>query len=179
MTASTPTACGFSNTPRQTIHINPQSPTMTATLSQPGDIKSYKQLPNDELQRRIQAARRELGSKLLILGHHYQQDEVVRAIRPAGRQLSIESNGRSQCRLSVHRVCGVHLWRKQPTSSPTGPRNSLRVMASVLQSCCLTWLLVARWLIWPRLSKSKIAGKSWRIHRHQRYHAGDLYQLGC
>ena len=41
------------------------------------DLKPYKSLSNDELAARIQAVKCQMGSRLLILGHHYQQDEVI------------------------------------------------------------------------------------------------------
>ena len=46
-------------------------------VARPLELKPYKSLPNNELQARIQAVRERLGSRLLILGHHYQQDEVI------------------------------------------------------------------------------------------------------
>src|ERR1051325_4190045 len=41
------------------------------------ELKPYKSLSNDELQARIAAIQAEMGPRLLILGHHYQQDEVI------------------------------------------------------------------------------------------------------
>ena len=43
----------------------------------PPDLKPYKSLPNEELAERIEAVKKELGPRLLSLGHHYQQDEVI------------------------------------------------------------------------------------------------------
>ena len=40
-------------------------------------FQPYKSLENEELEARIQAVRDQMGSELLILGHHYQQDEVI------------------------------------------------------------------------------------------------------
>ena len=40
-------------------------------------LSPYKSLDSEELTRRIEAIRAELGSRLLILGHHYQRDEVI------------------------------------------------------------------------------------------------------
>ena len=37
----------------------------------------YKQLSEPELRLRIAAAKEALGQRLVILGHHYQQDDVV------------------------------------------------------------------------------------------------------
>lgn len=68
----------------------------------------YRELSNDELQRRIAAVKRELGSKLLILGHHYQQDEVIAHADLTGDsyQLSKLAADSHDCRYIV--FCGVH-----------------------------------------------------------------------
>ena len=41
------------------------------------EIEPYKSLDNQTLTERVQAVRTEMGPRLLILGHHYQQDEVI------------------------------------------------------------------------------------------------------
>ncbi len=68
----------------------------------------YRELSNDELCERITACRRELGSRLLILGHHYQQDEVIQHADLTGDsyQLSKLAADSSDCRYIV--FCGVH-----------------------------------------------------------------------
>lgn len=38
----------------------------------------YLGLSVEEMDRRIAAARAALGARLLILGHHYQRDEVIK-----------------------------------------------------------------------------------------------------
>src|ERR1041385_8190544 len=40
--------------------------------------EKYLGLSDAEMEARIAAARATLGSKLVILGHHYQRDEVIR-----------------------------------------------------------------------------------------------------
>jgi quinolinate synthase len=81
--------------------------TVTLELPRP-DIKAYKSLSNDELSARIEAVRRELGPKLLILGHHYQQDEVIAHadLRGDSYQLSQMAAASKDCRYIV--FCGVH-----------------------------------------------------------------------
>ncbi|QEG37865.1 quinolinate synthase NadA [Bythopirellula goksoeyrii] len=82
---------------------------MTATLDTPKfELKPYKSLSNEELQSRIQKVRDEMGSKLLILGHHYQQDEVVAQADLLGDsyQLSQMAANSSDCRVIA--FCGVH-----------------------------------------------------------------------
>ena len=60
----------------------------------------YRSLPNDELIARIQGVRDRLGPRLLILGHHYQQDEVISLsnLRGDSYQLSQMAASSSQCR---------------------------------------------------------------------------------
>ena len=71
-------------------------------------VKPYKSLSNEELQARIQAVRDELGPKLLILGHHYQQDEVIELadLRGDSYQLSQMAADSTDCRMIA--FCGVH-----------------------------------------------------------------------
>lgn len=40
--------------------------------------EAYLDLPDEEMELRIAAARAALGDRLVILGHHYQRDEVIR-----------------------------------------------------------------------------------------------------
>jgi quinolinate synthase len=72
------------------------------------ELQPYKSLSNGELQGRIQAIRDELGPKLLILGHHYQQDEVIALADLTGDsyQLSQMAADSRDCRFIA--FCGVH-----------------------------------------------------------------------
>jgi quinolinate synthase len=85
---------------------------MPAVLEQPAaplhELKPYKSLSNEELSARIEAVRREFGPKLMILGHHYQQDEVIAHsdLRGDSYQLSQMAAGSRDCRFIV--FCGVH-----------------------------------------------------------------------
>ena len=81
----------------------------TATEPAPvHDLKPYKSLSNEELSQRIEAVRNELGPKLLILGHHYQQDEVIEHsdLRGDSLKLSQLAAQNSECRYIF--FCGVH-----------------------------------------------------------------------
>jgi quinolinate synthase len=72
------------------------------------ELQPYKSLENDALAARIQAVKRKLGPQLLILGHHYQQDEVIAHADLTGdsyrlSQLAAENR---DCRYIA--FCGVH-----------------------------------------------------------------------
>ncbi len=76
--------------------------------SAPLELAPYKSLENTALIDRIKAVREQLGSQLLILGHHYQQDEVIAQsdLRGDSYQLSQLAASNSECRAIV--FCGVH-----------------------------------------------------------------------
>ena len=87
---------------------------MTASIALPSqgtpafELKPYRSLSNEELTRRIQAVRAEMGPRLLILGHHYQQDEVIALsdLRGDSYQLSQMAADSRDCRYIA--FCGVH-----------------------------------------------------------------------
>ena len=68
----------------------------------------YRELSNEVLRERIAAAKKTLGPSLLILGHHYQQDEVIEHADLTGDsyQLSKLAAESPDCRYIV--FCGVH-----------------------------------------------------------------------
>ncbi|MEX0712022.1 MAG: quinolinate synthase NadA [Pirellulales bacterium] len=72
------------------------------------ELAPYKSLDNQELQERIAAVRAQLGPRLLILGHHYQQDEVIALADLTGDsyQLSQMAADSGDCRAIA--FCGVH-----------------------------------------------------------------------
>jgi quinolinate synthase len=83
-------------------------PTAALTPAPTFELQPYKSLENDVLAARIQAVRAEMGSRLLILGHHYQQDEVIAQADLTGdsyrlSQLAAENR---DCRAIA--FCGVH-----------------------------------------------------------------------
>ncbi|WP_173403136.1 quinolinate synthase NadA [Rhodopirellula sallentina] len=71
-------------------------------------LAPYKTLSEEVLRERIEAVRNHFGEELLILGHHYQQDDVIEHtdLRGDSYQLSEMAAGSSKCRTIV--FCGVH-----------------------------------------------------------------------
>jgi quinolinate synthase len=68
----------------------------------------YVGLADDEMDRRIAAAKEALGSRLLILGHHYQRDEVIKFADYTGDSYKLA--GRISAHPSAEFIvfCGVH-----------------------------------------------------------------------
>ena len=85
----------------------PDNPCDAADVS-PLRFDAYRELPDVELERRIVAVKQQMGDSLLILGHHYQQDEVIRFadLRGDSFKLSQLAAGSQTCRAIV--FCGVH-----------------------------------------------------------------------
>ncbi|TWU67225.1 quinolinate synthase NadA [Crateriforma conspicua] len=71
-------------------------------------LASYKTMESDELHQRIEAVRQSMGDSLLLLGHHYQQDEVIQHcdLRGDSYKLSELAASSETCRTIV--FCGVH-----------------------------------------------------------------------
>lgn len=80
---------------------------MSAVLEQILPLEDFLVIPDAEMHERIEAARKELGSRVVILGHHYQRDDVIRHADLTGDsyQLSVMA---SQTEAEYIVFCGVH-----------------------------------------------------------------------
>jgi quinolinate synthase len=68
----------------------------------------YLRLSDDEAHVRIAAARAALGERLVILGHHYQRDEVIRYADCTGDSLKLARFAAAQHLADYIVFCGVH-----------------------------------------------------------------------
>ena len=68
----------------------------------------YRGLDADEMDRRITAAKAALGSRLVILGHHYQRDEVIKFADLIGDSLRLSQHCASRPEADFIVFCGVH-----------------------------------------------------------------------
>ncbi|NKX54625.1 quinolinate synthase NadA [Arthrobacter mobilis] len=82
-----------------------------APLSTPrqGQIPEEYRLASDaELEARILAAKQKLGEKLVILGHFYQRDEVVRYADFVGDSFQLARAAKEKPEAEIIVFCGVH-----------------------------------------------------------------------
>ena len=70
-------------------------------------IQDFSQLDAAELDARIDAAKQKLGERLVILGHHYQREEVFRHAHYSGDSLKL-SRLAAQSQAEYIVFCGVH-----------------------------------------------------------------------
>ena len=70
-------------------------------------VQSFIEMDEDECDQRIAEARKALGDRLVILGHHYQRDEVFKHTDFAGDSLKLSREAaNSKAKYIV--FCGVH-----------------------------------------------------------------------
>jgi len=70
--------------------------------------ETYRQASTDQLDDRIAAAKAALGKRLLILGHHYQRDEVMRWADVRGDSLALARLAAERTEAEYIVFCGVH-----------------------------------------------------------------------
>src|SRR3954465_3467078 len=68
----------------------------------------YEELSDVELRLRIAAAREMLGSRLAILGHHYQQDAIIEFADFTGDSFELSRKAADQKGIEYVVFCGVH-----------------------------------------------------------------------
>ena len=81
---------------------------MTTVIRPAFDLVPYESLGHAVLTDRIQRLRVEMGPQLLILGHHYQRDEIIELtdLRGDSYGLSNLAANDDQCQAII--FCGVH-----------------------------------------------------------------------
>jgi len=68
----------------------------------------YTQLSDPELRLRIASAKQTLGERLVILGHHYQQDSIIEFADFAGDSFELSRYAAAQKNIEYVIFCGVH-----------------------------------------------------------------------
>ncbi|HZO74814.1 MAG TPA: quinolinate synthase NadA [Ktedonobacteraceae bacterium] len=88
------------------------SPTMRARhdLSKrvDGIPRYYAEMDGEELDRRIAAAKEKLGARLVILGHHYQRDEIIKYANYRGDSFKLAQLAAARPEADYIVFCGVH-----------------------------------------------------------------------
>jgi quinolinate synthase len=78
----------------------------TMTLSP--SLESYVELSDEQLDERIARAKAALGARLVILGHHYQRDEVIKFADYRGDSLKLSQLAANRPEAEYIVFCGVH-----------------------------------------------------------------------
>lgn len=105
---------------------------------QPKLDEKYLQLPTEELVAGISSRREELGDRLIILGHHYQTDEVIRHADFTGdslklSQLAAEQVGKQGAEWVV--FCGVHFMAE--SADLLAPQGTAVILPDMSAGCSM------------------------------------------
>ena len=76
--------------------------------SQARPFVDFAVLPEGEIRERVRAAKRALGSRLVILGHHYQRESVIEFADFRGDSLKLSQLAALQQEAEFIVFCGVH-----------------------------------------------------------------------
>ena len=84
----------------------------------------YSTAPDDELVSRVSAARSRLGKRLVILGHHYQREEVIQFADRRGDSYGLSRFAADQREAEFVVFCGVH-FMAESADILTGPHQQV------------------------------------------------------
>src|SRR5260370_23148379 len=82
--------------------------------------EKYLGLSDEEMDRRIAAARATLGRRLVILGHHYQRDEVIKFADHTGDSFGLARQVAKRPDADFILFCRVHFLAENP-DIPSAP----------------------------------------------------------
>jgi quinolinate synthase len=107
-------------------------------LWQPQLPDAYLTLPKEALAQRIAAHRKALGNDLIILGHHYQTDEVIQHADFTGDSLKLSQLAASAVKERGARFvvfCGVHFMAE--TADLLAPEGTAVILPDLSAGCSM------------------------------------------
>ncbi len=95
----------------------------------------YTQADTGELERRIAEHKKRFASKLCILGHHYQRDEVIQFADFTGDSLKLSQLAAGQTDAEFIVFCGVH-FMAESADIVSGPGRQV-ILPNLLAGCAM------------------------------------------
>jgi quinolinate synthase len=95
----------------------------------------YQNLSEDEIRERIAAARKTLGKRLVILGHHYQRDEIIEHADFRGDSYKLAKDAASHTEAEFIVFCGVH-FMAESADILTPPRQKV-ILPNMAAGCSM------------------------------------------
>ncbi|MGE9808779.1 quinolinate synthase NadA [Janibacter sp. G1551] len=110
--------------------------TIPEPVARPGQLpERYRGLSDDELHAKITAAKEALGERLVILGHFYQRDEVVRHADFVGDSFQLANAALTRPDVEHIVFCGVH-FMAETADILSGPEQSV-VLPNLAAGCSM------------------------------------------
>jgi quinolinate synthase len=95
----------------------------------------YINLSDEEVDRRIIAAKQKLGNRLVILGHHYQRDEIIAHADYRGDSYKLAKNAASTPDAEFIVFCGVHFMAE--SADILTPPNQKVILPNLAAGCSM------------------------------------------
>jgi quinolinate synthase len=96
---------------------------------------AYLGLSDEEMDRRIAAARAALGRRLVVLGHHYQRDEVIKFADHTGDSLKLARLAAADRDAEFVVFCGVHFMAE--SADILGPPGRPVILPDLAAGCSM------------------------------------------
>ena len=97
---------------------------------------SYMRTSLEELDVRIGEARKALGERLVILGHHYQRDEIIKYADLRGDSFKLSQHAASQDGTEFIVFCGVHFMAE--TADILSTPNQKVILPNLTAGCSMS-----------------------------------------
>ena len=120
--------------------------------------EKYLGLSDVEMDRRIAAARATLGSKLVILGHHYQRDEVIKFADYTGDSFRLARQVAQRPDADYIVFCGVH-FMAESADILSAPHQQV-ILPDLAAGCSMADMVEPEQLetCWEELQQMRISG---------------------
>lgn len=96
---------------------------------------SYMRMSPAELDERIAAARAKLGDSAVVLGHHYQRDEIIKYADYRGDSFNLSQFAASQAAAEYIIFCGVHFMAE--TADILSSANQQVILPNLTAGCSM------------------------------------------
>ena len=120
--------------------------------------EKYLGLSDEEMDRRIAAARATLGSKLVILGHHYQRDEVIKFADYTGDSYKLAQQVKKHPEAEFIVFCGVH-FMAESADVLSAPHQQV-ILPDLAAGCSMADMVEPEQLetCWEELQQMRVSG---------------------
>ncbi|HZJ31485.1 MAG TPA: quinolinate synthase NadA [Vicinamibacterales bacterium] len=120
--------------------------------------EKYLGLSDEEMDRRIAAARATLGSKLVILGHHYQRDEVIKFADYTGDSFRLARQVAQHPDADYIVFCGVH-FMAESADILSAPHQQV-ILPDLAAGCSMADMVEPEQLetCWEELQQMRVSG---------------------
>ena len=96
---------------------------------------SYMRMSPADLDERIAAARAKLGARAVVLGHHYQRDEIIKYADYRGDSFNLSQFAASQAAAEYIIFCGVHFMAE--TADILSAANQQVILPNLTAGCSM------------------------------------------